>query len=231
MIRDVTQRSLIFISFDIAGLLIFIVAIKYYYRGSMKILKRQHQSYSCSAKDYTLEIQLSEKQTDYFINSIYPTNSRNRPFGEVYMEQFSKQLTSLLNYLYKKDTIKNKDTQEHEDNKELFEIATTFFCFHNKKIVTMLDKRGDQIREGNTEMIRAKSQDISEFFKKNNERYRRPVCAFVTFRSIKGTQIAKRLITESKTSVVGTPPKLFDDHIQDKCTRADNPSDIRWRNK
>ena len=41
--------------------------------------------------------------------------------------------------------------------KELFEIATTFFCFHNKKIVTMLDKRGDQIREGNTEMIRAKS--------------------------------------------------------------------------
>jgi hypothetical protein len=46
---------------------------------------------------------------------------------------------------------------EEDPMDDLFEFALTFFCFHNKKLITLLAQRGDQIREGNREMIQAKS--------------------------------------------------------------------------
>ena len=56
MMKEVSSLFLIYACVSISGLLIFIITMKHYYRGSMKILKRQHQSFSCSAKDYSLEI-------------------------------------------------------------------------------------------------------------------------------------------------------------------------------
>ena len=85
MIKEVNSFFLIQVCLSFGAVLIFIISIKQYYRGSMKILKRQFSSYSLYAKDYTLEIQLTKKQTDYFINFIKPQN-KSRSFGEIYME-------------------------------------------------------------------------------------------------------------------------------------------------
>ena len=64
-------------------------------------------------------------------------------------------------------------------------------------------------------------------YKKEYDRLKRPVCAFVTFKTIKGSQIAKQLL--HSVNKQGQYPQLFGDRI--KVERADNPSDIRWTNK
>ena len=188
-ITEVNQFSLIQVCLGFGGCLFFIIAMKSHYRWSTKITKRQFQSYAVYAKDYTLEIQLTKKQTDYFANCIY-TQNRDRSFGELYMEQLSNQLSSLLNMLYKK-----KDRAAAEKEKDLFEIALTFFCFHNAKLVGLLDERGDQIRAEDRQQIRKKGKEVHDYITKDIEKLKRPVCAFVTFKTIKGSEIAKKLLT------------------------------------
>lgn len=53
------------------------------------------------------------------------------------------------------------------------------------------------------------------------------MCAFVTFKTVKGSEEAKKLLTTRDRH--GNLPQLFGDRV--RCQRADNPSDIRWRNK
>ena len=50
--------------------------------------------------------------------------------GEVYMEHLTNQLTSLLKMLHKKKA-KRESKVLPSGHESLFEIATTFFCFHN----------------------------------------------------------------------------------------------------
>lgn len=133
----VNHFSLIQVCLGFGGCLFFIIAMKFHYRWRTKITKRQFQSYCSYAKDYTLEIQLTPKQTDYFANCIYEHQSKT-PFGELYMEQLSSQLTSMLKMLYQR-----KGAGASEEGKDLFEIALTCFCFHAARLITLLDKRGD----------------------------------------------------------------------------------------
>jgi hypothetical protein len=116
--------------------------MKTHYRWRTKLIKRQFQSYAVYAKDYTLEIALTPKQTEYFMKGIHKQN-RDRTFGELYMEQLSDQLTSMLTRLYKK-----QDREAAQSQKDLFEIALTFFSFHNSKLIKLLDERGDAMRDG-----------------------------------------------------------------------------------
>lgn len=132
----------------------------------------------------------------------------------------------MLTRLYKKTDRKAADSQK--DN--IFEIAITNFCFKNSKIIKSLDQRGDAIREGDEakiEKMGKKVQALIEKDKSKKNKIIRPVSAFVTFKSIKGSDIALKLL-EMKDSK-GNYPQLFSDSI--RCRRADNPSDIRWENK
>ena len=51
----------------------------------------------------------------------------------------------------------------------------------------MLDERGNHMREGDAELIDKSSKQIATFLDKNKDYYRRPICAYVTFRSIEGS--------------------------------------------
>lgn len=87
-LEEVKYFSLIQVCLGFGGCLLFIIAMKTHYRWRTKLIKRQFQSYAAYAKDYTLEIALTDKQTDYFNDAIYKQN-KDRTFGELYMEQFS----------------------------------------------------------------------------------------------------------------------------------------------
>ena len=90
LIKEIENSLLMQSCLTTGGILIFIITIKTYYRGSVKILKRQHQSYALSAKDYTLELILTEKQTDYFEKFIYPQARKRKSYAECYMEELNK---------------------------------------------------------------------------------------------------------------------------------------------
>ena len=59
------------------------------------------------------------------------------------------------------------------------------------------------------------------------ESIRTPASAFITFNKVEASSLAKELLTEKTPQ--GIYPELFGAKI--RCTRADNPSDIRWENK
>lgn len=59
--RETNNVALMNVCLGIAGCLIFIVSIQVAYRWNDKLLKRQFQSISVSAKEYTLEIELTSK--------------------------------------------------------------------------------------------------------------------------------------------------------------------------
>lgn len=66
------------------------------------------------------------------------------------MENFSSELTDTLSKLYQQDPANKVDIEE---SKDLFEIAITFFSFQNRKILKLLQQRGQHIRNGDGEKI------------------------------------------------------------------------------
>ena len=69
----------------------------------------------------------------------------------------------------------------------IFDIATIFFSFQNCKLLSLLENRGRCIREGNSDKIKDMNQEIEEYIKENKKEFQRPISAFVTFKSIKGS--------------------------------------------
>ena len=80
-LKEINTFSLIQVSLGCAGILGFIIVMKLDYRWRNKITKRQFQSFAIYAKDYTLEIKLSEKQTEYFDNYVYDKKGE-KSYGE-----------------------------------------------------------------------------------------------------------------------------------------------------
>lgn len=103
------------------------------------------------------------------------------------MCELKKELTSLLENL-------NRDKRCGQEVDNIFEIATIFFSFHNCKLLTMLESRGENIRKGCPKLIHEKNQEIQEYIRANFNQIRRPASAYVTFKKIQGSVIAKHLL-------------------------------------
>lgn len=177
--------------------LIFIVTIKTHHYWKFKILKRQYQSYAISAKDFTLEVYLSSKQTDHIIE-VFENKTDDQSFAEVYMKKLSSDLESLLGELHQKyqeigETSMSFDANQNDN---FFEISTIFFSFKHRDLLYLLDDRGTHIRKGSREGIEKKNEEIQKLFEESYDEMKRPLTAYVTFKSVKASQVAKRLLNQ-----------------------------------
>ena len=91
----------------------------------------------------------------------------------------------------------------------------------------LLRERGLHIRNGDGEKIIEVGKKMQECIKKDFDYIKKPASAYITFKRVKGSQSAKKLLCKKDKD--GNYPQLFGDRI--KCERADNPSDIHWENK
>ena len=75
----------------------------------------------------------------------------------------------------------NFDTNQNDN---FFEISTIFFSFKHRNLLYLLDERGSHIRKGSRDMIEKKNEEIQKLFEEQYDEMKRPLSAFVTFKSV-----------------------------------------------
>lgn len=125
----------------ILSCLIFLVAI-YYLKRISKLMAIDWDVQTITAGDYTVELHISEKSYNWWLNNVYNVNDRARGVstGE-----------SLKTYLYKEiENTLTRYLREHgheEEGNNITEvkIADLVFAFNNQDLINLLKERGAHI--------------------------------------------------------------------------------------
>ena len=161
---------------------LFFVVYLDYLKSIFKNLNIEWDVKTITAGDYSVEVDISEKMWNNFLNEIYKPE-----LAATKMVQFRNFLQSKL-----EDNISALPDLGYEDEPvQRINISMMSFAFDNAQLINLLKVRGAAIKFEKYDKMREINKKIDALVDANPQKYNRPVTAFCTLENEEGLNRCK----------------------------------------
>jgi hypothetical protein len=207
------------------------LTVLFYFKRSSHLNQMQWDMETITPGDYTAEMEITEKQYQFFLTNIFPRKQSQRPdisIGEALKTYIKEELEHIL-------TQKLSEMKQGGGNENLkvhqVKIADIVFAFNNAKLINLLKVRGAHIVFQRYDKMREVEAQISKLKDEEYASLTKPVHAFITFEEEDGLIVAQEF--ESRTNLCGSKLPAEKEFMDDELCLEEStePTNIIWENR
>lgn len=199
---------------------LFFVVYLDYLKSIFKNLNIEWDVKTITAGDYSVELDISEKMWNNFLNEVYKPE-----LAATKMVQFRNFLQSKL-----EDNISALPDLGYEDEPvQRVNISMLSFAFDNAQLINLLKVRGAAIKFEKYDKMREVNKKIDALVDSNPQKYNRPVTAFLTLENEEGLNRCKNYADTCTMPEYAEQRTILGQKIE--FQDAAEPTDIIWENR